>query len=175
MSVLRALILLGACGAVLALGLGSLAVGPRWAEGSPAPRDGERSIGLFDAHLHLAVHDVRVVPPAGAGPATMIVTVRARNDAARIDIDPSRLVVRVVSRGGRSYLPIERVSSDEQRFASHLAGTLRPGDSIDQSFLFELPPEVDRPFLVLESEDGPLPMLPRTVVRLLGGRVELEL
>ena len=169
------MLLLGACGAVLVAGLGVLAVAPRWAEASPAPRDGERSIGLFDPHLHVSVHDVRVVPAEGQGPATWIVTVRARNDAARIEIDPSSLVVRALSSGGRSYLPIEHRASDEQRFATRLTGPLRPGDSFDQAFLFELPRDVDAPFLVIESADGPLSMLPRTVVRLLGGRVELAL
>jgi hypothetical protein len=61
------------------------------------------------------------------------------------------------------------------RFAAHLAATLRPGESSDQTFLFELPADVRSPFLVIQSDDGPLPLLPASVVRLLGGRVELEL
>jgi hypothetical protein len=169
MTLPRAAGLVCACGALLVLGLGGLAIAPRWSERSPAPRPIERSIGLFDPHLHLSVRDVRVVGTSG-----WIVTVHARNDAARIDVDPSGLTLRAVSSDGRAFGPVER-GSDEMRFAAHLAATLRPGESSDQTFLFELPADVRSPFLVIQSDDGPLPLLPASVVRLLGGRVELEL
>jgi hypothetical protein len=168
MTLPRAAGLVFACGALLVLGVGGLVIAPRWSERSPAPRRVERSIGLFDPHLHLSVREVRVVQSG------WIVTVHARNDAARIDIDPSRLAVRAVSSDGRSFGPVEH-GSDEMRFAAHIAATLRAGESSDQTFLFELPADVRSPFLVVQSDDGPLPLLPASVVRLLGGRVELEL
>ncbi len=150
---------------------------------APAPRSIERSIGLFDAHLHLSVADVRVVTtPAGAatrpetGKRLWIVTVRARNDAARIDIDPSSLDVAVLSREGRTFAPLEGADRPaEAPLSTRLDGTLRPGDSIQRSFVFELPDDALAPVLVIESHDAPLPWLPRGIVRWLGGRVELGL
>ena len=177
MTVARLVLWAAAVAALLVLGLGLLVIAPRWSESAPAPRSDERSIGLFDAHLHLSVQDVRVVEPAraAAGRRVWIVTARARNDAARIDIDPGRLDVLVRSRDGRVFAALERVGPGEQRFERHLVGTLRPGESREQSFVFELPGDVASPVLVVESTDVPLPWLPRPVVRLLGGRVELGL
>jgi len=111
LTVARLVLWAAAVAALLVLGLGLLVIAPRWSESAPAPRSDERSIGLFDAHLHLSVQDVRVVEPAraAAGRRVWIVTARARNDAARIDIDPGRLDVLVRSRDGRVFAALERV------------------------------------------------------------------
>jgi len=176
-----ALLAVGAATIVVTLGV--LGVSARRLTASPAPRSVERSLGFFDPHLHLSIREVRVVDTldggvvrAGAGKRLWIVTVRGRNDAARIDIDPWGLDVAVRSSDGRAFAPLDLVGSvADVSLQTRLDGTLHPGDSIDWNLLFELPEDAVSPLLVVEANGGPLAWLPRGLLRVLGARVELGL
>lgn len=164
-----ALVVVGAA-ALVALALRA----PRAEPARPAGR-GEQSIGLFDPHLHVALLEARPLDPAEA-PAeaaptgrAWVVTLRARSDAARIEIDLSTLGIELLDGAGRRHVPRRLAGADGAwRFEDRLRLTLRPGDSITQSFLFELPPDATDLVLSLGCSDGPGRFLPRGIVRLLG-------
>ena len=108
------------------------------------------SFGFFDPHLHLNVLDTRRAPWPGdalESGSLVLVKIRSRSDAARISVQPDNLRIYVRDRSGQDYEPTVLEIEGSETTASQLPNSLDPGDTIEQTFAFTLPPSAEAPML----------------------------
>jgi hypothetical protein len=136
------LLVLAAAGAAAVLGLGALNLAGAAAGPLVLAPGEEKTFGLFDPHLHVALIDVAVEPVWGTAPARgefHAVRIRVRNDAARILIDPSELRIFAIDDAGGAHDPLAAGSIEGPPIDTDAGGVLRPGDAHERTLLFDLP------------------------------------
>jgi hypothetical protein len=115
----------------------------------------EESLGGFDSHLKVSVTGARIAQSLGSDKAPLrargtfyLVTIKVRNDAATegFSVDPTPLDIYVLDADGRTYKPLE-VQVHGEQYGAGFSSEVGAGESYRQSFLFDLPAEVEQPEL----------------------------
>jgi hypothetical protein len=126
----------------------------------------------LDCHIAYSVQHVQRVKAIGttaAGGEFYIVTVRSRFDENTISpwrgdtpLTPNPHTVALVDAQGQSRQPFpegQQAWEGTHGTSTSLAKPLRPGESYETTFIFDVPPDVTSPRLLISSEGFPLPIL----------------
>jgi hypothetical protein len=140
-------------------------------------RGEEKHFCEIDCHLAYSVTDVqepkalaevthRPIAPRSADTAGLfrVVTIKTRFDETTIGpnrgdglLYPNSRVVSVVDESGKEYFPAtqaQRVLEDSQAAGTAMTVPLRPGESYSTTLVFDLPPNIRKPTLLIREGDS---------------------